>query len=243
MIEHPYKALDVGSRGHVRERRPLQHDHRNAEPVRRGKLCVSGRAAAVLADDPVDAMGAQKLQLAGFPKWPARNHVVRHRQRKWRLDPVDAADQVMVLRRRLERGHFLPSERQENPARLLAEDCHGLGRIVDHDPAISRPPLPGRAPERHDRNARRAGGRSGIGRDAGRKWMRGIDQNADIMPGQIGRQPCRAAEAAGADRDGLLRRPFSTSGKRQRDVEVAARRETPRELPGLAGAAEDEDAV
>ncbi len=86
MIEHPDQAVDVGRAGHVRKRRPPQHDDRNAEAARRRDLSVGGRAAAVLADDRIDAVAAEELKFSCFRKRPARDDVGRMGKGERRLD-------------------------------------------------------------------------------------------------------------------------------------------------------------
>ncbi len=149
----------------------------------------------------------------------------------------------MVKRRGLEGSDFLASERQEDPPLLLAQRSRSGCRIVDHGPAVALRRPPRGTPERQDRDARLAGCGCGVGRDPGRVRVGGIDQDADAVFGQVGGQPRRAAEAAGPHGDRLGCRTPGPSGKRQGDVEAAARGDPPCQLPGLAGAAEDEDAV
>ena len=66
MIEPGDRLLDGLDRRHLRQRRPAQHDHRQAERARRRDLAVGRRAAAVLRDHDLDAMLLEQRAIVGF---------------------------------------------------------------------------------------------------------------------------------------------------------------------------------
>ena len=68
-----------------------------------------------------------------------------------------------------------------------------------------------------------------------------VDQHVDVLVGEIGREPIGAAEAADPDRNRLGGRAGRAARQRKRYLEIATVRQTPGQLPRLAGAAEDEN--
>jgi len=165
---------------------------------------------------------------------------MRHIER--RVYGIDAADQIMVLRRRGERRDLLAPERQEHMARKSAKRGDGAGGVGNFDPAIPCNRGPGRAAQRNQRHFRERCGTRRIGGDGGRIGMRRIDENIDARGGEMVREPVGAAEAAAAHRDRLRRWRRGAAGKRQRHHKVAAVGEAGGKLPRLRGAAQYEDA-
>ena len=86
----------VGTPGSAGRR---EQEHLDAERARRSDLAIGGAAAAVLGDDRVDAMLFQQRSLVGLGERPARQNVGRIRNAERRLDRIDAADDIGMLRR------------------------------------------------------------------------------------------------------------------------------------------------
>ena len=68
-----------------------------------------------------------------------------------------------------------------------------------------------------------------------------VDQYVDVLVGEMGREPIDAAEAADPHRNRLGGRMGGAARQRKRYLEIATVRETPGQLPRLAGAAEYEN--
>ena len=71
--------------------------------------------------------------------------------------------------------------------------------------------------------------------------MCGIDQNLDVLRGEISRKPLGAAEAADSHRNRLRGRAGRAAGQRKRYSNAGAIREASGQLPCFAGAAEYEN--
>ena len=71
--------------------------------------------------------------------------------------------------------------------------------------------------------------------------MSRVDQHVDVLVGEIGREAVGAAETADPHRNRLGRRVGRAARQRKRYLEIATVRETPGQLPRLAGAAEYEN--
>jgi precorrin-3B C17-methyltransferase len=239
LVYHLLHAFDGGD---LRQRRPAQQDDRQRQRPRRGDLAVGGRTAAVLGDDNVDAVFGEQRAFVLFGERAAGGDVDRVRHAERRLNRVDAADEVVVLRRGPEWRNFLASEGQKDAARCGAKGLDGVRHLVYLDPAISRNRHPAGPAHGHQRDAgpRRGGGC--VGGNRRRVGMRRIDESVYFLVAEVVREPFGAAEAAGPDRHGLGRRLGGAPGERERHVETGARRKACRELPRLRRAAENEDA-
>ena len=167
---------------------------------------------------------------------------VRHRER--RLDRIDAADEIEVLRRRRERRQLLAAEREKDAARRGAERPHGASAVGDLGPAVAVDRDPGGTIERQQRDLREVSRPAAALADMRRRvGMRRIDQDVDRFRAEIGGETLGAAETADPHRNRLRRRRGGAAGERQRHREIGARRQALREPPRLRGAAENEDAL
>ena len=171
---------------------------------------------------------------------PARERIGRVRQLERRLDRIDAADQIVVLRRRREGVELLPADGQEHAARRRAERRRPRRRCrrprsSGRRPAPSRP-----AAQRNERHAGLSRRRRRHAPTSGGVGVRGVDQHVDPLGGEIIRQTLGAAEAADAHRNRLggrcAVRPASDSVT-LRSATAGERRPAPR----LGGAAEDQN--
>ena len=150
-----------------------------------------------------------------------------------RLDRVDAAHQIMVLRRRFERRDLLAAEREEDVARDGAERLHGRTRIGNLGPAISRDSSPRRPAQRQQRDAGEMRGAHRVGGHLRRIGMRRINQAVDALCLEIVGEPLGAAKTADAQRHRMRHRIAGAPGERQRDLEIAAGRESLGRAPRL----------
>ena len=166
MIGEAQDLLDARAGRHVRQRRTADEKDLDAERARGGDLAVGRLPAAVLGDDRVDAVCFEQRAVVGLGKGSAREDVGRMRHAERRLDRIDAADEIGVLRRGLEGREFLAAEREKDFSRGVAERRR---RLRQHRrPSVQRSPgclLPGGAAQCDSGNA-------GEARGLARRWRR-----------------------------------------------------------------------
>ena len=121
MIEPPQRFLDGLDGGHRGQRRAAQQDDGEAERARSRDLAVGRGPAAIPGDDEVDRLGGQQCPIVGLGERSATGDVgcVRHRER--RVDRLDAAHEIMVLRRLRESPDLAFAEGEEDPAGRFAQ--------------------------------------------------------------------------------------------------------------------------
>src|SRR5436190_627695 len=78
-------------------------------------------AAAVLRHHHLDAVGSEKRPLVGLSERPARGDVAGVLNSERRINGIDAAHEIMVLRRSHEGGELLAAQAEKHPARRIAE--------------------------------------------------------------------------------------------------------------------------
>ena len=218
----------------------LHHDDRQVERARRRELAVGRIAAAVLGDDDLDLTLAQQPVFGRLVERPAIENVIGVGQLGIGFDWIDAAHDVLMLRRAPKRREFLPADGEKYHLRPVAERRDGIIDAGDLDPAVAVDAQPGFALQHDQRNAGCLCRRACIGGDLRRERMRRIDQHIGFVVAQPGGETLGAAETAGANRAGLSQRRGRPSGERQRDVRIAATFETFGEKPRLARAAQNE---
>ncbi len=241
MIEPVERILHSFDGECSRRLRPPQHDYTDTQFTRRGDLAVRGAAAAVLCDHDLDAMLLHQRMVVDLIEWTATGHVSRLRQRQRRIDRIDAADQIKVRRRLVERRKLVATKCNKNAARCCAKRAHGLTYVAYFGPSVASGCDPRRSPQRQQRNAGLAGGLDGIvGYHTG-VWVSGVDQKMDVLARQIVGEPHSAAEATTAHRHCLACRRGSATGERQGHGEVAPACQPLRQQSRFRGAAENED--
>jgi hypothetical protein len=165
---------------------------------------------------------------------------VRHCER--RIDGVDAAYEIVVLRRGYEGSQLLAAEREKYPTRRGTQGTHRRRYVRDLDPAVAGNRTPGRPAQRQQRHPRRSRRARGIGGDDGGVGMGGVDERIDALSRKIVGKPVGASEPADPHRHRLTGRRGSAAGKRQRHRKVGTTRKAFRQASGLRRAAENEDA-
>lgn len=225
-----------------RDRRwPLDYHHRQAKGPCGSDLAVGGRAAAVLADDHLDLPRAQELYLGCLIKGPARQQRFQLRQLQGRLDRIDAAHQILMLRRCLEGSRLLPADGQKHALWRCAKGRHGRLDRGDLLPPVARFGLPCRPLQSDQRHTGQPCGCRGVLRDLPGKGMGRIDQHVDGMLAEIGCQPLRTAEAARPGRGRQGQGIAGAPGERQGERDVAARRKLFGQLARFGRARQNED--
>lgn len=233
-ILHLCDGRDVGQGG------PAQHDDGDAEGARCGDLAQNRIATAVLGDDEFDAMFLEKRDFISLAEGPAPKDVLCIRYLEWRVERIDAADQIMVLRRRLEDTDLVPPDGEEHPARQSTQRRYRVIGILHFDPLVAGACRPCRTFERDDRDFRACRRHRRMRRDGVGIGMGGINQHVDALRGQIVREAVGAAETANPHWHRLGGRMRRAAGKRKRYLKIGSPREAAGQLPRLVGAAEYE---
>ena len=243
MIEPGDRIVDCTHRGgFVGRGRAAHHDDLDAERARRRDLAIGGVAAAVLRDDDIDLVGCHQGAIVGLAKRAARRDVGHVRQRQWRVDRIDAAEQVIVLWPIGECRDVVAAERNKDIAALLSNGAHRGTGVVNFGPSIARDGVPWWSVQHQKRHGAASRGFHCVGGNHGRIGMRGVDQSVDAFGGKICGQALGAAEAADAYRHRMRDRRGGAAGERQGHIEPAALREAFAEQARFRGAAQNEDA-
>lgn len=243
MIDKAERVFDSLHRADIVRLLALDHDYRDTQRTGGCDLTIGGRAAAVLGDDDVDPVAGEKGALGGFLKGAGRQNVARIGYAELRQDGIDAADQILVLRRMFEMEDLLPANGEKDTFWRRAKRRNRLRNGTDAGPEIAGLLFPGEAAKRKKCNAGAACRNRRIVRDARRKGMGGVDQKVEIFRLQKTGKPVAATEAAAAARhrlsDGFRRSP----GERQENVAVRAESQRGCQLPCFGRAAKDQDTV
>lgn len=241
MIEPVDRILDRSDRGHSRQGRPANYDDRNPKRSRRSDLAVGRVATAVFAHHEFRAMLLQQRAFFSFREWTTRHNIgcVGHGER--RLDRIDAADGIAVLRSGGERYDILAADREKHLAWRVSDRVDRAGDVVNIDPSVAGDRGPRRAPQRQDRSSCSYGGICGmIGYDGG-VGMGGIDHHIDVLYREVVGQAFDAAKSADPHRHRLRGGLGGAAGKRQRHAEIVTVREPSGQLPCLDRASEYEN--
>lgn len=220
----------------------LDHDHLDAKLPCSLDLPIGRVTTTVFGDDHLDLILSQHVKFVGQSERPTAMDIadVRHFQR--RLDGIDAADPIMVLRRGVRLMRLLPTGRKENAQGRIAEGGDSLRDAVHGKPIIAFDRHPRRTAQRESGHMAFSNRRCGIGRDAGCEGMRGIDQQVDLFVADITGKPLCAAETAAAHRNGLRGGVGGSASERQDDLEIRSRSKSRRQRTGFRGATEDQNA-
>ena len=238
--ERLFHGLDGRRR---RQRRSPQHDHRQAQCVRGGDLAVRRTATAVLRDENVDALLSEQHLLIGLGERSASGYVTGARYGERRIDGIDAADEVMVLRCAGKRRKLLAAEREKDPSRCRSEGGYRLHHIGDLGPAVAGDLTPGRPAQGDKRNPHLRNRTDGVRGDVCCIRMRCIDQRIDPLRPQIIGKALDAAKSPDPHRNGLRDRRYGPAGKRENDCELRTSGEVLGQPPRFRCAAENKDAL
>ena len=242
MIGKPHGLFDRLGAVAVRCHRPLDKHDGQAEKACGKDLAIGRLAAGILADDHVDAVFAQKGDLCLHGEGTAGQQVFDARGAHRRIDRVDAAHEIMVLWRGVEKRRLLPADGKEDAARHIAQRCNGLGHGRNARPAVALRLAPADALQPQQRNAGRLARGAGVGGNLPGERVGGVDHEVDGHIAEISRKSVDAAEAAGAHRHGLRRGIERAAGQRQRDGKIGSIGKTACQVARLGGAAQYEDA-
>ena len=242
MIEPRDNSLHGLDRWHCGEYRPTEHQDRKAQRSRGLDLAVGRSAAAVLGHDDFEPALGQQRALVGFAIGTATNEIIDMRQIERWIDRIDAANDIIVLRRRHERCEFLAAERKEYAMGCLAQRIHCGRHVIDLDPPVALDRHPRRPPQCKKANARQSRSMHAVCGDRAGVGMGRIDERFDALYRHITGEPLGAAEAADPYRYAHGGRRRGAAGERERDHEVATTAQALRKLSRLPCAAQNENA-
>jgi hypothetical protein len=241
MIEPHQRILHGLNRHHLRQLRPRRHNYRETQCARRRDLGVTGGAAAVLCHYDIDVMGTEQRTIVLFRERTPCSKVRCTWNCERRIDGVDAAYEIIVLRRPREGSQFLAAERQKDSTRRAPQGIHHRRHVRYLDPAVigdGRPTRPAHRQQRHP-SCLCCTGRIG-GNDAC-VGMRPIDKHIDSFRPQIVGKSLNTAEPADPYRHWLTGWQGSPASERQGHDEIRPTGQALRQGSRLRRPAEDED--
>ena len=243
MIKPRHGLIDCHDRRHGRIRRSPKQHHRNTQGAGRRDLAVSCLSAAVLCYDHIDRMRPQQRQFHSFIEGAALLNVECVRNRQRRFDRIDAADQVVVLRRRSKCRELLPSEREEYISRLRTQTPDGPFRALDFNPPIALNGCPRRTPQGEYGNTQLTRCAESVSGNRRRVGMSGIDQGEHVLVLQIPSESRGPAETTPPHGHGLCRGRSRAAGHRQGAADVRASGETLAQQSRFGGASKNQDVI
>ena len=242
MIGKLQRLLDRSGMVAIARRRPLDQNDGQAEDARGDDLAIGGVAAGILADDDVDAVLPQQFHLRLDGKGAASEQVFDLGRIERRIDGIDAAHEIMVLRRGVEGLGLLPADGKKDAVRRPAQRRYRFGNRGGARPAVAFRLLPAKALQPQQGDAGHLAGGAGVGGNLSCEGMGGVDEEIDGFVAKIGGKALRAAEPSAAHRRGLRRGIERAAGERQRDGEIGSPGKPGRKVPGLGRTAQYEDA-
>lgn len=242
MIGEPLRFLGRSGAMPVIGHRPLDEHDGQAENARGDDLAVGGLSTGILADDHLDPVFAKKSDLVLHREGAAGQQVFDLRRIERRVDRIDAAQEIAVLRRGVEGLGLLPADGEEDAARVFSECRDGVGHRGDARPAVAVRFVPAATFQSQKRNAGLTACGAGIGGNLPGEGMRGVDQEIDRLRAEIIDEAGHAAEAAAAHGHGLRGGIDRAAGERQRHGEIVAVRQARGKFAGFGRSAQYEDA-
>lgn len=242
MIGEPHRILDRFGAVVVCDRRSLDEHDRKAEAACGRDFAIGGFTTGILADDNVDPVGAQQGDFVLAREGAAGEQVFDIGCIERRIDGIDAAHEIMVLRGGVEGLRLLPADGEKDAAWRFTKGDYRIGNRGDACPAITGNLFPAEPLQPQQRNAGGGAGRAGIGGNLLSEGMRGVDQKIDRMRSKIGGKPFGTAETARADRHGLRGGIERATGERQRDGEIGSFGKAAGQVARFRRAAQNEDA-
>ena len=223
----------------LRDGGPFEHEYGNAQRPGRRNLAVSCLSPTVLGDHGVDGKRLQKRSIPILRKRAASKDVVHIRRGKWRFHGIDASNNVVMLRCRVERNQLLAPDSQKYAPGARAQRAHRLFGTGNIDPSVSIYRCPGGPAQSQQRSV---GSRCSCSRVRGnslRIGMRGIDQEIHLIGAQKLGKSINTAKAAPADRNWLRSGRDRPTGKRNGRGEVTlGKRES--KLAGLRSTSQNQ---
>ena len=241
MIAPSESLFDSVGRGRLRQSGAPNHHHWDLKRPRRGDLAVAGVTTAILGNDYFDVVPLQHHAILRLVERAAGRDISRIRDGKRRVDGIDAAHKIGVLRRICERHDVFPPKREKGTNWIGTQRGDGFFNCLYVDPAIPGDRLPRGAAQRQERDSGFSRSRMRIRRYSISVWMRRINQYADILSSNKTRESLGAAKASDTRRHALGARVGGAARERQGCGDVAARVKSCCELTRLRGPSKYED--
>ncbi len=222
------------------QRRPVDHEDRQAKRPCRRDLGVGAAATGVLRNDEVDPFSLHKRAVPGFGEWPSIDNDAVIRERWWVLWRIDEAQKVEMPRVGGEVGQEHPTYRKQHATAGPAERSDRCGDVGDALPIVARNRRPWRTRQRQKRDACGIRGGHGMGAHRGCKGVRCVDQMRDPLGPQKCGQSFRPAEAAHPLRQRLAPGPLDPACERHHSVDTRIGHSA-RKRRGLGRASEDQE--
>lgn len=226
---------------HIRPGRPRNHDHRQFQSPCREQFRLRRRPAGIFRHDHLDTLVGQHLPVRSLrERATGRDDFCARRQAfGWRC--VDAADDVIMPGSGGKRSEVFAANRQQHPARHLAQGDCGLGHVQHLGPVVATRRLPSGPLDHQQRYFYPANGVNGILPHLHGKRMRGDDQRLHAVFDKISGQSRGAAETAAAPWDGRQTWRDSAAGQRERWREIFFIHQKIGKSRSFAGTAQDQD--
>ena len=218
------------------------HDDRYSERPSRLDLRVGRAAATVFGDERLDPLASHEIEFARKREGTTRQDQLVFGQSVDLRRGIDRPNDIAVLWGVGENRELKPPLGQQYDFAVCAERLDPRRYRRNLDPAIAGLPPPRRASENNERDAGRAAGGGGVGRNARGERMGRVNDNCDLLPGEIGGQTLGAAEAADALWDRRRGRIGGCARKRQDGHDIGLIGDPPGERARFRRAAENEQA-
>lgn len=242
MINPGYRIINAFNIWHGRQGRASKQDHVDAKRACGGNFAVGRRSAAIFGDNHINIIPRHQCMIVRFNERAAAENVVRIRNGKRRLDRIDTAHEIMMLRSRLKGRDLLAPESQKYPAWCGPERLNRLRHTFDFGPAITGNARPGGAAQGQQCGRQVAHGMRCISGNHGGVGMGRINQNIDALLSDISGKTGGSTKAADAERHIMWGRRDGPACERQCDRNIPADREAIGEFAGFGRAAEYKDA-
>ncbi len=217
MVNGRQSSIDTWHRRTLPSDWAVNHHNGDAKLARRLDLCIGRCAAGILGHNVRNPVFREQGKLILDGERPPCGDVTRAGKIERRLDRVDTANKIVMMRRGLEGQKLLTSERQKSPCAMTTQ-CHNGTLDIGHTyPPVSRMTLPCGSFKRDQRNIGLLRRLTCVGRDARRIGVRCVHQKIEPMLGDELSQTAGAAKASRAHRHGLLDRFTRASGHRQKN--------------------------
>ena len=226
----------------IRLVRTRNHHNRNPEPARGFDLGVGRRSAGVFRDEQINLLALEKRRFRRQVEGAATGQQPEIGRQSDIAGRVDRARDVVMMRRACEGAKLQAAKREKNAARVRPERVGSGFGVRDGKPGVAGLGLPGRAYDRGKRDRKPGAGDDRVGRDLVGVGVRGVNDRSRCIQLQPVNQAVRAAEAADPRSNGLRLGIRGTPGQRDSCLEARVRRQQARQLRGLRGTSEDENA-
>lgn len=222
--------------------RTRNHHDRNAKRARCVDLGISRSSAGVLGNENIYCLALKEFGFGRYVEGTSAEQELDIGRQRDIVGRIDGACDVVMMRSRCEGAKLLPAHAQENTTRLRPQRVSGGFGARDAQPVIVRSRLPGGAQDRGEWNCKPRARGHRVGRDLIGIGMRRINDCVDFFPLQPCGKTVGAAEAADACLNRLGFGLRGAPGKRECRLKARVVRKQTRQVRGLRGTSEDQNA-